>query len=100
MGSPPGELGAACTDAERRAANRLHDRLRAAGHEAWVETVWVRPRWELSLGLHCALTVVGGLVAIAAPIPGLVVAAIGALGLVAEALGRPGPVRYAMRRRA
>jgi len=53
------ELPAACTDAERRAANRLHDRLRAAGHEAWVETVWVRPRWAWSVALHCALAAMG-----------------------------------------
>lgn len=94
------ELPAACTDAERRAANRLHDRLRAAGHEAWVETVWVRPRWAWSVALHCALAAIGGLVAIGAPVPGLVVAALGALGLAAEALGRPGPLRLLMRRRA
>src|SRR5262245_34684945 len=94
------ELGAACTDAERRAANRLHDRLRAAGHEAWVETVWVRPRWAWSVALHAALTVVGGLIAIGAAIPGLIVAAIGTLGLIGEAFGYPGPLRLAMRRRA
>jgi hypothetical protein len=94
------ELPAACTDAERRAANRLHDRLRAAGHEAWVETVWVRPRWAWSIVLHCALAAIGGLVAIAAPVPGLVVAAVGTLGLAAEALSRPGPLRLLMRRRA
>ena len=41
-----------CTDAERRAAGWLHDELRAAGHEAWVETHWVRPQWALSLALH------------------------------------------------
>jgi hypothetical protein len=96
MGPPP----AACTDAERRLANELHDRLRAAGHEAWVETVWVRPRWAWSIALHCALAAIGGLVAIGAPVPGLVVAALGALGLAAEALGRPGPLRLLMRRRA
>ena len=33
---------AACSDAERRAALWLHDELRERGHEAWVETVWVR----------------------------------------------------------
>src|SRR4051794_18768480 len=100
MGSAPAELATACTDAERRAANRLHDRLRAAGHEAWVETVWVRPRREWSLALHCGLAVVGGLVAIAAPVPGLIAAGLGAFGVVAEALGFPGPLRLAMRRRA
>jgi hypothetical protein len=100
MGAPSDQLPAACTDAERRAANRLHDRLRAAGHEAWVETVWVRPRWAWSIALHCALAAIGGLVAIAAPVPGLVVAALGAAGLAAEALSRPGPLRLLMRRRA
>ena len=78
MDRPGRAARAACTDAERRAANRLHDRLRAAGHEAWVETVWVRPRWAWSIALHCALTAIGGLVAIAAPVAGLVVAALGA----------------------
>jgi hypothetical protein len=96
MGPPP----AACTDAERRLANELHDHLRAAGHEAWVETVWVRPRWAWSITLHCVLAVIGGLIAIAAPVPGLVMAAVGALGLVAEALSRAGPLRLLMRRRA
>jgi hypothetical protein len=100
MGAPSDQLPAACTDAERRAANRLHDRLRAAGHEAWVETVWVRPRWAWSIALHCALAAIGGLVAIAAPVPGLVVAGLGAAGLAAEALSRPGPLRLLMRRRA
>jgi hypothetical protein len=100
MGPPSDELPAACTDAERRAANRLHDRLRAGGHEAWVETVWVRPRWAWSIALHCALAAIGGLLAIAAPVPGLVVAGLGAVGLAAEALSRPGPLRLLMRRRA
>jgi hypothetical protein len=100
MRAPRDELPAACTDAERRAANRLHDGLRAAGHEAWVETVWVRPRWAWSVALHCGLAAIGGLVAIAAPIPGLIAAALGALGLVAEALNLPGSLRLAMRRRA
>jgi hypothetical protein len=90
MRAPRDEPPAACTDAERRAANRLHDRLRAAGHEAWVETVWVRPRWAWSVALHCGLAAIGGLVAIAAPIAGLLAAALGALALIAEALNLPG----------
>ena len=47
-----------CTDAERRAAGWLHDDLRANGHEAWVETHWVRPQWALSLALHATVGVV------------------------------------------
>ena len=60
-----------CTDAERRAAGWLHDELRAAGHEAWVETHWVRPQWALSLALHATLGVVASVLAISAPLPGL-----------------------------
>ena len=59
-----------CTDAERRAAAWLHDELRAAGHEAWVETHWVRPQWALSLALHATLGVVASLLALAAPAAG------------------------------
>ena len=58
-----------CTDAERRAAGWLHDELRAAGHEAWVETHWVRPQWALSLALHATLGVVASVLAITAPLP-------------------------------
>ena len=53
----------ACTDAERRAALWLHDELRSRGHEAWVETRWVRPRRAAMLALGCLLAVAGGLLA-------------------------------------
>jgi hypothetical protein len=72
----------ACTDAERRAALWLHDELRARGHEAWVETRWVRPQWAAALALGCLLAVAGSLLATAAPVPGLAVAAAGALTLL------------------
>ena len=68
-----------CTDAERRAAAWLHDELRAAGWEAWVETHWVRPQWALSLALHATLGVVASVVAISAPLVGLVMAGVAAL---------------------
>ena len=63
-----------CTDAERRAANWLHDELRRAGYEAWVETHWVRPQWALSIALHATLGVVASVLAISAPLAGLVLA--------------------------
>src|SRR5205814_561828 len=50
----------ACTDAERRAARDLHDRLRERGAQAWVETRWIRPQRRASLVLHALLAVVGG----------------------------------------
>jgi hypothetical protein len=102
MPGPIGEFAprAVCSDVERRAAVWAHDELRARGHEAWMETHWVRPQRALALALGCALTVIGGLVAVAAPVPGLVVAAIGALCVVVDVAGLRGPLRLMMPRRA
>ena len=82
--------GAACTDAERRHAVALHDALRARGHEAWVETVWVRPQDHWSRGLHALLAVIASLVATAEPIAAAAIAGITLLSLLVEATGRPG----------
>ena len=89
-----------CTDAERRAAAWLHDELRAAGHEAWVETHWVRPQWALSLALHATIGVVASLLALSAPLPAAIGAALAALSLAVEVSGRSGPLRYVFPRRA
>src|SRR5215207_1704765 len=83
----------ACSDAERRAAVWAHDELRARGHEAWVETYWVRPWPALALALGCGLAALGGLLAIAAPAAGLAIAAAAALSLLPGAGGRAGPLR-------
>jgi hypothetical protein len=101
----PGAIGdfaprAVCSDVERRAAVWVHDELRARGHEAWVETHWIRPQLAWALALGCALAALGGLIAVGAPMPGLVVAAIGALSVLVDVAGRPGPLRLLMPRRA
>lgn len=90
----------ACTDAERRAAGWLHDELRAAGHEAWVETHWVRPQWALSLALHATAGIVASVLALTAPLVAAIVAAVAALSLALEAGGRSGPLRRLFPRRA
>src|SRR3954471_10515346 len=77
------ERRGSCTDAERRAAVWLHDDLRERGHEAWVETVWVRPQWWTSLALHAALGLAAGLVATAVPVAGV---AAGGVAFVSYAL--------------
>jgi hypothetical protein len=89
-----------CSDAERRLAVWAHDDLRARGHEAWLETHWVRPQLALALALGCGLTVTGGLVAIAAPLPGLALALLGAVSVLADVAGRSGPLRLLLPRRA
>ena len=51
------------TDAERRAAVHLRDRLRDLGRDATLETALVHPRFALTHLIHAALAVAGGLVA-------------------------------------
>lgn len=55
------------TDAERRAAGFLAERLRASGRSAEAEPTYVHPEWALIIGLHLALAIVGSVVAIAVP---------------------------------
>src|SRR4051794_35136887 len=89
-----------CTDAERRAAGWLHDELRVAGHEAWVETHWVRPQWALALALHAAVGVVASLAALTVPLPAAIAAGLAALSIALEAAGRTSPLRWLFPRRA
>jgi hypothetical protein len=90
----------ACSDAERRAAVRLHDDLRSRGHEAWVETYWVRPQWAASLLLHATLGVAASLAATAAPYPALGVALATALSYGLEIGGHGGLLKLLFYRRA
>ncbi len=89
-----------CSDAERRFAVACHDALRAQGHEAWVETHWVRPQHAFGIGAAAALVAVAGLVALSVPVAGLVAAGIGAACLALEAAHRPSPLRVLLPRRA
>jgi Peptidase family M28 len=65
------------TDAERRAANDLAERLRAMGRRVEVEPTYIHPQWALVHAIHCALGVAGSLVSLeSAPVGfGLVLAA-------------------------
>src|SRR5215213_2024010 len=92
--------GPVCSDAERRYAVWAHDDLRARGHEAWVETVWIRPQLAAGVALGCVVAAVGGLVALASPVAGVAAAAVGALSLLFDAAGRAGPLRGLFPRRA
>ena len=55
------------TDAERRAANRLAERLRELGRRAEVEPTYVHPQSALVYAAHCLLGFAGSLVAVAVP---------------------------------
>jgi hypothetical protein len=90
----------ACTDAERRAARALHDRLRGAGERVWVETRWVRPQRRASLVLHALLAVVGGLVSAYSDVVGAAMAGAAGLSLAIEAAGTTAPLARFLTRRA
>jgi len=90
----------AATDAERRAAVWLASELEQRGHEAWLDTYWLRPRWATAVALGSVLGAAGSLVSVFVPLAGLIAAGIAALGLAVEAAGRSGPLRLLTRRRA
>ncbi len=58
------------TDAERRAAMHLRERLRGMGREAELEAVEVRPRFGLAHTFHALLAIVGSVVAVSSPTVG------------------------------
>ena len=58
------------TDAERRAAVHLRDRLNDLGREAELQPIRVRPRFGLAHALHALLAVAGSLVAVGATAAG------------------------------
>ena len=90
----------AATDAERRAAVWLTEDLQQRGHEASLDTYWLRPRWAPAVALGALLGAVASLVAVGVPLAGVIAAGVAALGLAVEALGRSGPLRLLTRRRA
>ncbi len=71
------------TDAERRAAGHLRDRLRDLGRRADVEAFEVRPRFGLVHTFHALLAIVGSVVAVSTPVIGAaLVLAAGILALL------------------
>ena len=55
------------TDAERRAANWLAQRLREGGRDVEVEPTYVHPQYALVHAVHCALGIAGSLLSLASP---------------------------------
>jgi hypothetical protein len=90
----------ACTDAERRAARLLADELAERGHEAWIDTHWLRPGWATAVALAAFLGVAGSLLSVAVPLAGVILAVVAAVCLAVEALGHSSPLRLLGRRRA
>ena len=88
------------SDAERRAAGWLRDRLGAAGRDAAFEVHWVRPHWSTVHLLAAVAGVAGSLLATASAVAGLAVVAVALVSTLLELTGRPSPVRLLSFRRA
>lgn len=67
------------TDAERRACNRVAERLRAGGRTVKVEPITVQPQWAVVHVLTCLLAVVGSTIAGAQPLAGFVAVLVAAV---------------------
>jgi Peptidase family M28 len=69
------------TDAERRAANRLAERLRGSGRKAQIEPIYVHPEYSLVIAAHVLLAIAGSLIALASGAVGFVIVLFAATSL-------------------
>jgi hypothetical protein len=76
------------TDAERRAANWLAERLREGGRRVVVEPTYVHPQYGLVHAFHCAVGFAGSLVAIIQPAVGFALVLAAALSMYLDLNGR------------
>ena len=88
------------TDAERRAANRLAERLRGLGRRVEVEPTYVHPQAALVHAAHCLLAFVGSLVAVSIPALGFGLVLVAATSLYLDLNGRLYLLRSLFFRRA
>jgi hypothetical protein len=75
------------SDAERRAAVALRDRLRSANREAEIEPFRFHQRWALAQALAAGLAVVGSVLSVSAPAVGAALVALTAAASILEASG-------------
>src|SRR3954469_20139349 len=76
------------TDAERRAANWIAQRLRDRGRRAVIEPTYVHPQYGLVHALHCALGFAGSLIAIIQPAVGFGLVLLAAVSMYLDLNGR------------
>jgi hypothetical protein len=76
------------TDAERRAAVHLRERLDDIGREAELEPTWIRPNWPLAYTAYALLGVVGSVISTATATAGAIVAGVALLAAIGDAGGR------------
>jgi hypothetical protein len=75
------------TEAERRAARHLADRLEGMGRDTEVEQVQVRPNWALAHAIHALLAIVGSVLSPSHPTIGTIIVAVAVLLTFGDATG-------------
>ena len=75
------------TDAERRAAMHLGDRLRELGRQVHVEPIRVRPNYPVVHLLHALLAIVGSVVSVSSPVVGLALVGLAFVSTVGDLTG-------------
>jgi hypothetical protein len=75
------------TDAERRAAVHLTERLRAIGREAEVEPIRVRPGYPLTHLIHALLGIAGSVLSVSQPLIGAVIVLFAAVSTFGDLTG-------------
>jgi hypothetical protein len=88
------------TDAERRAASWLAERIREGGRAAELEPTYVHPQFALVHAGHCLLGVAGSLVAIASPPGGFAITLLAAVSMYLDLGARHYLLRRLFFRRA
>jgi Peptidase family M28 len=88
------------SDAERRAASYLANRLRADGRDAELEHADAWPRWPLAFALCALAAIVGSVVSVSAPIPGAALVLAATLLTFLEGSGTARITRRLLGRRA
>jgi peptidase M28-like protein len=88
------------TDAERRAANRLAERLRAMGRKVAIEPTYVHPEYAMVIAAHVLLAIVGSLIALALAPLGFVIVLVAATSLYLDQNTRLYLIRRLFFRRA
>ncbi len=88
------------TDAERRAAHHVEDRLKALGRNTEVEPTIVWPNWPVTHAIHALLAIVGSVLSVSAPFPAALIVLFAALSAFGDLTGSFYLVRRLTGRRA
>jgi Peptidase family M28 len=75
------------SDAERRAARHLEQRLSELGRDAAVETISVFPAWHLAHAIHALVAIAGSVLAVEQPVAGTALAALALASILGDATG-------------